>query len=135
MGGSIGGPYGAGGGLVLGFLTGLFTADSYYGQLNAQIQTEQQKDRQLEAAIEQELARQRALETQVASASGPSAGAQTQTRATPEPSRGQAPLPQNPNTSPDSGALAALKKNSPPAWFWHPQAIPARMRRGKRSEG
>ena len=68
MGGSIAGPYGAGGGLVIGLLTGLFTADSYYGQINNQIHAEQRKDQQLEAAIEQELARQRELENQIGSA-------------------------------------------------------------------
>ena len=73
MGGSIAGPYGAGGGLIIGLLTGLFTADAYYGDLNAQIQTEQQKDKALEAAIEQEIERQRALENQVASATPASA--------------------------------------------------------------
>jgi hypothetical protein len=62
----MGGLYGAGGGLVLGLIAGLVMADSHYGAVNAQIQSEQQKDRNLEAAIEQELERQRALEGQVA---------------------------------------------------------------------
>src|ERR687895_2124344 len=68
MGGTIGGPYGAGGGLVIGLIAGLFMADSHYTALNSQIVAEQQKDRQLEAALEQELARQRELETQIAGA-------------------------------------------------------------------
>ncbi len=65
MGGSIGGPYGAGGGLVIGLITGLLTADSHFAQLNAQIQTEQAKDRELEAQLERELERQRELEAQL----------------------------------------------------------------------
>ena len=44
MGGSIAGPYGAGGGLVIGLITGLFTADSHFGQINNQIHVEQKKD-------------------------------------------------------------------------------------------
>ena len=71
LGGSVGGLYGAGGGLVMGLIAGLVTADSHYGAVNAQIQSEQQKDRNLEAAIEQELERQRSLEGQVAQASAP----------------------------------------------------------------
>ena len=73
LGGSVGGLYGAGGGLVIGLIAGLVTADSHYGAVNAQIQSEQQKDRNLEAAIEQELERQRSLEGQVAQASAPTA--------------------------------------------------------------
>ena len=71
LGGAVGGLYGAGGGLVLGLIAGLVMADSHYGAVNSQIQSEQQKDRDLEAAIEQELERQRALEGQVAQASTP----------------------------------------------------------------
>lgn len=66
IGGSLAGPYGAGGGLVLGLLAGLFTADAHYAQLNNQIQSEQAKDRELEAKIEQEMQRQRELEAQLA---------------------------------------------------------------------
>lgn len=69
MGGAIAGPYGAGGGLIIGLLAGLFTADAHYGELNRRVFTEQQKDQQLEAAIEQELARQRELENQIVNAS------------------------------------------------------------------
>jgi hypothetical protein len=65
MGGSIAGPYGAGGGLIIGLLAGLFTADAHYAQLNAQIQSEQAKDKELEAQIEQEIERQRNLEAQL----------------------------------------------------------------------
>ena len=76
MGGSLAGPYGAGGGLIIGLITGLITADSHYGQINNQIYTEQKKDQQLEAAIEQELARQRGLENQIAQAGDSSTGAE-----------------------------------------------------------
>ena len=66
--------------LGVAFLAGLITADSHYGQINTQISSEQQKDRQLEAAIEQELARQRGLENQVANASGASPTAERRCR-------------------------------------------------------
>lgn len=65
MGGSIAGPYGAAAGLVLGAFYGLATADSHYAQLNAQIQSEQAKDKELEAQIEREIERQRELEAQL----------------------------------------------------------------------
>lgn len=81
MGGSFAGLYGAGGGLVLGLLAGLFTASAQEAQLNNQIQTEQAKDKDLEAKVEQELERQRNLENQlgtsVASNSAPEAPAQS----------------------------------------------------------
>jgi hypothetical protein len=70
MGGAIAGPYGAGGGLIIGLIAGLFTADAYYTQLNGQIQSEQDKDKALEAKIEQELQRQRDLDTKIAADSG-----------------------------------------------------------------
>ncbi len=73
MGGAIAGPYGAGGGLIIGLIAGLFTADAHESQLNGQIQTEQNKDNALEAKIDQELQRQRDLENKVAGASGNSA--------------------------------------------------------------
>jgi len=65
MGGSIAGPYGAAAGLVIGAFYGLFTADSHYQQINAQIQGEQAKDKELEAQIEREIERQRELEAQL----------------------------------------------------------------------
>lgn len=71
MGGSIAGPYGAGGGLIIGLITGLLTADSYYAQLDAQIQSEQAKDKELEAQIERELERQRELEGQLGKVGDP----------------------------------------------------------------
>jgi hypothetical protein len=75
MGGALAGPYGAGGGLVIGLIAGLLTADSHYTALNNQIYTEQQKDHQLEAAIEEELARQRELENRIAKAETSQPGA------------------------------------------------------------
>jgi hypothetical protein len=66
MGGSLAGPYGVGGGLIIGLLAGLFTADAHYAQVNTQIQSEQAKDRELEAKIEQEMERQRKLEARLA---------------------------------------------------------------------
>lgn len=101
MGGSIAGPYGAGGGLVIGLLTGLFTADSYYGNINSQIQIEQQKDQQLEAAIEQELARQRELEKQIADASGLALGTN------PDPSRS------SPTQAPADAEQTAVNATTP----------------------
>jgi hypothetical protein len=70
VGGALAGPYGAGGGLIIGLIAGLFTADAYYTQLNGQIQSEQDKDKALEAKIEQELQRQRELDTKLAANSG-----------------------------------------------------------------
>jgi hypothetical protein len=71
---NIGGPFGGAGGFTLGLLTGLITAESHYGVVNAQIQSEQEKDRQLEAAIEQELQRQSGFENQVTQATLTSGG-------------------------------------------------------------
>ena len=112
MGGSIAGPYGAGGGLVIGLITGLITADSHYGQVNNQIHAEQKKDQQLEAAIEQELARQRELENQITNAADPAAS--TGPAVQPVAAKGQ---PQPPQTrrppagrSSDNTELAALTK-------------------------
>ncbi len=74
MGGSLAGPYGAGGGLIIGLIAGLFTADSHYNQLNQQVQTEQAKDKELEAKIEQEMERQRKLDAQLEAQLANSAG-------------------------------------------------------------
>jgi hypothetical protein len=114
MGGSIAGPYGAGGGLIIGFITGLFTAESHYNEMSRQVQTEQQKDQQLEAAIEQELARQRELENQIANPGGATT-VSTQPQISPSASATQQPrnLPADKPTSkrePDNTSLAALKK-------------------------
>jgi hypothetical protein len=100
LGGSVGGLYGAGGGLVIGLIAGLVMADSHYGAINSQIQTEQQKDRNLEAAIEQELERQRSLEGQVAQASAPSTENPPAVRPVSDASRPQPPLRPGPNLRP-----------------------------------
>ncbi|MBI2985864.1 MAG: FlxA-like family protein [Deltaproteobacteria bacterium] len=71
MGGSIAGPYGAAAGLLLGAFYGFATADAYYEQINAQIQSEQAKDKELEAQIEREIERQRELEAQLGQAPAP----------------------------------------------------------------
>ena len=71
MGGSIAGPYGAAAGLVFGVFYGLATADSHYAQINAQIQSEQAKDKELEAQIEREIERQRELEAQLGKTGDP----------------------------------------------------------------
>jgi hypothetical protein len=119
MGGSIAGPYGAGGGLILGFLTGLLTADAHYGRLNSQIQTEQQKDKQLEAAIESELERQRALETQVANASigtTPAGAGQPEVKSKPAGDPVGSPTAQSrPMSSTPSPQSAELALNKPAA--------------------
>lgn len=106
MGGSIAGPYGAGGGLIIGLLTGLLTADSHYTEIHNQISTEQQKDQQLEAAIEQELARQRGLDGQLAGAVFESVSPATSAPSVPT-------LPSNPAPDPrvqDNTSLASLGK-------------------------
>jgi hypothetical protein len=117
MGGAIAGPYGAGGGLVIGLLTGLMTADSHFGQINNQIYTEQKEDQQLEAAIEQELARQRELENQIAGASAattlPSAPETQQVSSQPPPIAANAPKPVA-RSAPDVN-VAALTKPAAPA--------------------
>ncbi|MBI4488262.1 MAG: hypothetical protein HY694_04195 [Deltaproteobacteria bacterium] len=65
MGGAVAGPFGSGGGLIIGLIAGLLTADSHYAQLNAQTQAEQAKDKELEAQIERELEHQRELAAQL----------------------------------------------------------------------
>jgi hypothetical protein len=117
MGGAIAGPYGAGGGLIIGLIAGLLTADSHYTAVNNQIYTEQQKDRQLEAAIEQELARQRELENQIATASTGAAPGEPQSAGPSVPPKStdtQASTPresQPPQQSaPANVALASLPK-------------------------
>jgi hypothetical protein len=110
MGGAILGPYGAGGGLVIGLITGLMTADAHYGHINNQIHTEQRKDQQLEAAIEQELARQRELENQLAGVPAQPKPAEMQSGAAKSP-----PLQATPAQTPPIGpsnqtSVAALTK-------------------------
>lgn len=127
MGGMIGGPYGAGGGLVMGLIAGLFMADSHYGAINNQVYSEQKKDQQLEAAIEQELARQRGLENQidaVAATSTPVAGAQPAAQPTAADGQAQSPAPREASTinrPPINTSLASVNKpiaaQAPPMLF------------------
>jgi hypothetical protein len=113
MGSAVGGIYGAGGGLVLGLLAGLFTASAQEAQLNNQIQTEQAKDKDLEAKVEEELERQRKLENLVGSSvvsnTAPEASARS-TESTPARVNGVT-TPVNDKSSPV--ALAALEKKLP----------------------
>jgi len=118
----MGGLYGAGGGLVIGLIAGLVMADSHYGAINSQVQTEQQKDRALEAAIEQELERQRALEGKVAQAStptSPSAENPPAVQPVKDSKQPQAPVPQSKpveNKPPENITVASrTKPPQPPA--------------------
>jgi hypothetical protein len=114
MGGSLAGPYGAGGGLIIGLLTGLFTADAHYAQLNTQIQSEQAKDKQLEAKIEQEMERQRELEAQLVN----SAGILAQQNQGEPPQSAQKPAGPKVTTvamKEASSAVASLSKKESPA--------------------
>ncbi len=70
VGAIAGGPYGVGGGFVIGLVAGLLMADSHYNAIQNQIYSEQQKNLHLEAAIERELARQAELEKDVFTAVG-----------------------------------------------------------------
>ena len=116
MGGMIGGPYSAGGGLIMGLIAGLFMADSHYSAINNQVFSEQQKDQKLEAAIEQELARQRGFENQIATtatASTPAAGAQPAAQPTAVNSQAQSPAPRETSTinrPPINTSLASVNK-------------------------
>lgn len=114
MGSSIGGPYGAGAGLIIGLLKHAVTFDSECAQLHAKIGSEQRKDEMLEAAIEQELERQRALENQIANVSGNG----TQSVGLPPAPVKQAPSPMAKQSAPldqppEKTVLASLGK--PPA--------------------
>jgi hypothetical protein len=111
---NIGGPFGGAGGLALGLLTGLITADSHYGAMNAQIQSEQEKDRQLEAAIEDELQRQAGFENRVAQATLTSGGATQQSPTEPAVAQGGAARTA-PTVPPASGniAVASVSKGPP----------------------
>ena len=115
MGGSLAGPYGAGGGLIIGLITGLITADSHFGQINNQISTEQKKDQQLEAAIDEELARQRGLENQISKAGDGSAGSETVEPAantTAQPRESVQSLPTK-RVPPENTVTASLGKPAP----------------------
>jgi hypothetical protein len=92
-------------------IAGLVTADSHYGAINSQIQSEQQKDRALEAAIEQELERQRSLEGQIAQASAPTAGSPPVVGPVSDISQPQTPSPQ---AKPADNIKIASRKPPPP---------------------
>ena len=99
--------------MLIGFLTGLFTAESHYDQLNTQIQSEQNKDKLLEAKIEQELERQRQLEAQLLN----SPASPQENHAGPPPS---ALSPLDPTASrvamkDGSSTVASLSKKEPPS--------------------
>jgi hypothetical protein len=114
MGASLGGIYGAGGGLVLGLLTGFFTADAHYTQVSNQIQAEHAKDRELEAKLEQEIQRQRELEAQIVNTAGNS----TQQNPPDPPQAMQEPNGTNVTTAvmnKRSDALASLSKKETPS--------------------
>lgn len=122
IGGIFGGPFGAPASMglgAIGFIYGMFTADSKIAEEKAQAQVRYQKeadkDRALETAIEQEIERQRALENQIAGVTGQSVST--------EPARlpqqvGQTmpaestPQPQS-NGSP--GAITVARASTPPA--------------------
>lgn len=118
MGGSLAGPYGAGGGLIIGLLAGLFTADTHYAQLNTQIQSEQAKDRELQAKIEQEMERQRKLDAQLEAQLVNSAGNPTQQNQAEPPQPAQKPTAPKVTTvamRETSSAVASLTKKESPA--------------------
>jgi hypothetical protein len=112
---NIGGPFGGAGGFTLGLLTGLITADSHYGGVNAQIQSEQEKDRQLEAAIQEELQRQSNLEKQVAEATLQSSGSSKENSAeTPVNPTGTAQTAPAVRSPTDHVTVASINKNPAP---------------------
>jgi antitoxin component YwqK of YwqJK toxin-antitoxin module len=113
MGGSIGGPFGALGGLGLGLIYGLATADSHYERLNAQIQAEQAKDKELEAQLEREIERQRELEAQLGKSVEP-----VEKRAAGEIQRADKPAekkaePKAEEKKAEAVALASLSRKEP----------------------
>src|SRR5690242_9191112 len=123
MGGAVAGPYGAGGGLVIGLLAGLFTASQHEAQVTNQIQTEQAKDKELEGKIEQELESQRQLESQLglAGASTSTATASQQTPASTAAPVSTAAVTGSRTDKPNGATIgkangtAALKKEPPVA--------------------
>jgi hypothetical protein len=117
---NIGGPFGGAGGFTLGLLTGLITADSHYGAVNTQIQSEQEKDRQLEAAIEQELQRQSGFENQVAQATPTSGGATQEAPAELPVEQGRA-ASKAPAVRPAGGNISVASVNKTPGSIPPPQ--------------
>ncbi len=120
MGGSLAGPYGAGGGLIIGLIAGFFTADSHYTQLNNQIQAEQAKDKALEAKIDQEMERQRKLDAQLEAQLANSAGSSPQQKQ-PEP-----PQPTEKLSAPKITTVA-MKDNSEPTRRSAPNGVVASL--------
>jgi hypothetical protein len=112
---NIFGPFGGAGGFTLGLLTGLVTADSHYGGLSTQIQSEQEKDRQLEAAIEEELERQRTLENQVSAETAQASGSLQDKPALPKDQPGAPPAAANAPRENISVASVNKRATSPAA--------------------
>ena len=116
LGAIAGGPYGVGGGFIIGLVAGLFMADSHYIAIQNQVYSEQQKNLHLEAAIEQELARQAELEKQViASVEPPAKSPGSQPNAGLKVSKAQDPLAPTPEKARmyrplDSVTLATAKE-------------------------
>ncbi len=117
MGGSIAGPYGAGGGLIIGLLAGLITAGSHFEQINNQVQSEYSKDKTLENQLEQEMERQRELDAQLSKAADGSAqpkkseDASNLAQASQKETKGEAKLAQKDGQL----VLASLSKKAPEA--------------------
>ena len=123
IGGIFGGPFGAPASMglgAIGFIYGMFTADSKIAEEKAQSQVRYQKeadkDRALESAIEQEIERQRALENQIAGVTGQSVSApppQLPPQVTqPAPT---APTPTTSQTSSSAGVITVARASTPPA--------------------
>ena len=116
MGGSVARPFGAGGGLVLGLIFGLSTADSHYEQLHGQILAEQAKDKELEAQLEQEIELQRELEAQLEIREGTSEPEQRESTAGDRGSAKEIETTQSVKEKEEIGSLASLgKRKTDPA--------------------
>lgn len=122
LGGVFGGPFGAPASMgmgAIGFIYGMFTADSKIAEEKAQAQVRYQKeadkDRALESAIEQEIERQRALENQIASVTGQPVSTQPPRLPTPvsQPNPTAPALPQQTGNSP--AAITVARASTPPA--------------------
>jgi len=122
LGGIFGGPFGAPASMgmgAIGFIYGMFTADTKIAEEKAQAQVRYQKeadkDRALETAIEQEIERQRALENQIAGVTGQPVSS--------EPARVPQPVTQTTSPAPasppqsggSSGAITVARATAPPA--------------------
>lgn len=127
VGAIAGGPYGVGGGFIIGLVAGLFMADSHYNSIQNQIYSEQQRNLQLEAAIEQELARQSELKKQIFTSIDP-----TTKPADPQPSveisgsgtrRPSAPMPETVTIKRSAESVILATVNNPEADRGLPTAI------------